>query len=287
MYTPPFITWAVATFPANSCYFIEVFLYSCDVPVPFYCLLAPSSLSPHLRLAGTPWTFWAAFRWNKFNHFYWWHALPFVAVEFPEKPGCLDSWEDTRDLSSWMFQCRQRNGERGWAPCERANGHTHGTHACTACVHTRMRNPWGRGRELFQSKWTRNPLVHFCSLLSLEKRKKNILLVCALSRSFLGCLLTPCHLTLSGGGWGLELMFTQGPPGIEPYLCVQSLPASQTKTRGTFSPSLPARVKQFQLWLLMNFWGEGKKVLACFLGVVTFIGLSAAINLKKKKTDSV
>jgi hypothetical protein len=32
----------------------------------------------------------------------------------------------------------------------------------------------------------------------------------------------------------------------------------------------------------MNFWGEGKMVLACFLGVATFVGLSAAINLKKK-----
>lgn len=191
--------------------------------------------------------------------------------------------ERTREISVHGCSSAGSGMERGGGLHVSEQTDTRTEHTCTACVHTRMRNPWGRGRELFQSKWTRNPLVHFCSLLSLEKRKKNILLVCALSRSFLGCLLTPCHLTLSGGGWGLELMFTQGPPGIEPYLCVQSLPASQTKTRGTFSPSLPARVKQFQLWLLMNFWGEGKKVLACFLGVVTFIGLSAAINLKKKK----
>lgn len=44
LYTPPFITWALATFLANSCYFVEVSLYSEDARVPF--LLPPSPQSP-------------------------------------------------------------------------------------------------------------------------------------------------------------------------------------------------------------------------------------------------
>lgn len=77
------------------------------------------------------------------------------------------------------------------------------------------------------------------------------------SRSFLGCLLTPCHLTLSRGSWGLGLMFTQAPPGTEHYLWVQLLLALQRQGEHSHR-TWPSSVKQFQLLLLMNFF-EGRR----------------------------
>lgn len=79
------------------------------------------------------------------------------------------------------------------------------------------------------------------------------------SRFFLGCLLTPCHLTLSRGSWGLGLMFTQAPPGTE-HTFESSFFQLYRQRQGEHSHrTQPSSVKQFQLLLLMNFFGGEKK----------------------------
>lgn len=70
-------------------------------------------------------------------------------------------------------------------------------------------------------------------------------------------------------------MFTQAPPGTE-HTFESSFFQLYRQRQGEHSHrTQPSSVKQFQLLLLMNFFGgEKKKVLACFLGVAAFIELS-------------
>lgn len=127
---------------------------------------------------------------------------------------------------------------------------------------------WRGWESFYMLKWIRKFEVHFCSSLSLVRRKKNILLVCALQLSpWLSFDIVSPDLIREGAGgsgsclprplWGLNTTFESS-----------LLLASQTKDKSVLTRTQPSSVKQFQLWPLVIFFfffffREREKVLVC------------------------